>query len=592
MLETFDWQVCGVPVAEARQIATADLLRLAVKHSGMYLSDLDDFNRQVDELSPCFREHFSGKVVSSDFQSRTTTDKARPSARFYVSGHQPELFHPGVWFKNFLLSELSKQPNAIAINFLVDHDVPSSIRVSVPTMTESGTFLPQVFPGPTSDLDVDFPAPWENMRATNPKSWLGFLRAGGQSALRHATSGNDPCLLEMLPTVERLLDNGCPIGYALAAARHRLERENGSFSLEVPLSHIASKQVFGWFAFEIFRDIRVFSNSFSECRRIYREVHGIKNSAHPVAELTHEVEGDTEWIESPFWYYERGSSQRHAIFVSPQGDDRFELKAGDWRFSFEGPCDAGTVSLVWKQLAGDGVCIRPRVLMTSLFAKLFLSDLFIHGIGGAKYDQLTDFIVERWLGLETPQHAVATATVQLRRLQHKLKPPAILRQFTGMDTAIGNEVSGATDLNSAVSTDPIGYVRYLKQLKHRMHFAPEKFLDANNERGGELANRKRVLLEKIPNRPLKRAWHQQIEKVNSELRELIADQISATEKLLDEWIHYLRPWKAAHSREYSIGVFSRKQLMGELSSMAAQAITHTACPHHRENQGNRIWKRR
>ena len=53
-----------------------------------------------------------------------------------------------------------------------------------------------------------------------------------------------------------------------------------------------------------------------------------------------------------------------------------------------------------------------------MFARLFLSDLFIHGIGGAKYDQLTDAIVQRFFGIETPEFIVATYTAMLpvRRL--------------------------------------------------------------------------------------------------------------------------------------------------------------------------------
>ena len=37
-----------------------------------------------------------------------------------------------------------------------------------------------------------------------------------------------------------------------------------------------------------------------------------------------------------------------------------------------------------------GVKIRSRALITTLWARLVLGDLFLHGIGGAKYDQVTD----------------------------------------------------------------------------------------------------------------------------------------------------------------------------------------------------------
>jgi hypothetical protein len=42
-----------------------------------------------------------------------------------------------------------------------------------------------------------------------------------------------------------------------------------------------------------------------------------------------------------------------------------------------------------------------------------LSDLFIHGIGGAKYDELTDLIIRRFFGIEPPTYVTATGTFRL-----------------------------------------------------------------------------------------------------------------------------------------------------------------------------------
>ena len=55
------------------------------------------------------------------------------------------------------------------------------------------------------------------------------------------------------------------------------------------------------------------------------------------------------------------------------------------------------------ELAGRGIRIRTRALVTTLFARLLLGDLFLHGIGGAKYDQVTDAIIERFFGLKPPR---------------------------------------------------------------------------------------------------------------------------------------------------------------------------------------------
>ncbi len=52
-------------------------------------------------------------------------------------------------------------------------------------------------------------------------------------------------------------------------------------------------------------------------------------------------------------------------------------------------------------------------MTTTLFARLILADLFIHGIGGAKYDELNDEIIRRFYGFEPPAYLVLSATLLL-----------------------------------------------------------------------------------------------------------------------------------------------------------------------------------
>src|SRR5207248_7394239 len=64
-------------------------------------------------------------------------------------------------------------------------------------------------------------------------------------------------------------------------------------------------------------------------------------------------------------------------------------------------------------LLTSGIKLRPRALITTMYARLVLSDLFIHGIGGAKYDELTDLIIRRFFSIEPPGYITATATFRL-----------------------------------------------------------------------------------------------------------------------------------------------------------------------------------
>jgi hypothetical protein len=92
--------------------------------------------------------------------------------------------------------------------------------------------------------------------------------------------------------------------------------------------------------------------------------------------------------------------------------DRLDIYAGEEL--------AGTLSRA--DLARNAPCalaslapwlIRPRALTLTLWARLLVCDLFVHGIGGAKYDRINDGIFHRYYGCEPPPYACVSATLRL-----------------------------------------------------------------------------------------------------------------------------------------------------------------------------------
>lgn len=65
------------------------------------------------------------------------------------------------------------------------------------------------------------------------------------------------------------------------------------------------------------------------------------------------------------------------------------------------------------ELSKQGVKLRTRALATTLYARVLLADLFVHGIGGGLYDQVTDRWMHHAWGLTPPAYLVATATLYL-----------------------------------------------------------------------------------------------------------------------------------------------------------------------------------
>ncbi|HMF13136.1 MAG TPA: hypothetical protein VKE94_12550, partial [Gemmataceae bacterium] len=53
-----------------------------------------------------------------------------------LAGHQPDLFHPGVWVKNFALTGLAHTLGAVPVNLVVDNDSVKSVGLRVPVARE------------------------------------------------------------------------------------------------------------------------------------------------------------------------------------------------------------------------------------------------------------------------------------------------------------------------------------------------------------------------------------------------------------------------------------------------------------------------
>ena len=204
------------------------------------------------------------------------------------------------------------------------------------------------------------------------------------------------------------------LGQSLSQGRHLLEERWGLNTLEVPLSEVCRSASFRHFSLHLLRNIDRFRTVHNRALVEHRHLHRIRSNSHPVPELT--AAGD--WLETPFWIWSAESPSRRAMFArldptcitvragSPAADADVSLQV-------RLPIAQEAALEKWEEAERQGIKVRPRALMTTLFARLVLSDLFIHGIGGAKYDQLTDVLIQQFFDVEPPRFITATGTFLL-----------------------------------------------------------------------------------------------------------------------------------------------------------------------------------
>lgn len=95
----------GEPFVSLRKAARQQLTEAAIRYTSAY--------RDVDWVRDWQADHQTKPII--------------------MAGHQPALFHPGVWFKNFALSHLAEQTGGLAINLIVNNDVATGSSIRVPT---------------------------------------------------------------------------------------------------------------------------------------------------------------------------------------------------------------------------------------------------------------------------------------------------------------------------------------------------------------------------------------------------------------------------------------------------------------------------
>jgi len=336
-------------------------------------------------------------------RSYTDVDAPTSADRLLLAGHQPQLFHPAVWMKNFVLAAIARENGAVAVNLTIDSDTVDRASVRMPTGTvESPVARDVPFDDDTSRI------PYEE-RAIADRSVFDSFADRASEAL--APLVRDPLVNELWPLVRGRADATGNLGTAVAQGRHQLERQWGLTTLEMSQSEICRLESFGWFAAHVIARLPRFRDVYNDSLLEYRRVNHIRSANHPVPQL----EVSDGWYEAPFWIWTADDPRRRRLYARHAGG---RIVLGD-RAGLELPLpltadgDASRAAELLSHLDERGIRLRTRALTTTLFSRLFLGDLFVHGIGGAKYDQLTDLLMARFWGVAPPSFQVVSGTLHL-----------------------------------------------------------------------------------------------------------------------------------------------------------------------------------
>jgi hypothetical protein len=317
-----------------------------------------------------------------------------------ASAHQCELHHPGVWAKDVLTHLAAAKADAQAFHFAVDTDWPKHLSLRWPDSADPRRSQEW----PITDDPNLAAAAWIELVHSPTPDHLSRIR----SALQASRLTFEPMAGQFLDSLRRLCLESDTLPKALTNAIHELNWSLGLRHHALVCSPLWTSEPYLALVHHILSRTLQFAADYNRALAQFRRENGIRTKSRPMPDLA--VSGDS--CEAPFWldHLDSGTRQRASVFIH---HDRFVLRDGTGQeFIFDPSAEAlGAAQALARFLRAHNLRLAPRALTLTLFLRLLLADNFVHGIGGGRYDQVTDRLIASHWGIGPPAFAVTTATV-------------------------------------------------------------------------------------------------------------------------------------------------------------------------------------
>jgi len=469
-----------------------------------------------------------------------------------MTGHQPEFYHPGVWIKNILLNQIIKEnssKNIFGINLNLDNDVVNPVSIYYPAIN---TEIDNNIQKNSSDISLrkhilsinNNEIPLQELQIPSKEMLLNVLKKINKSIqfLPDNTYQNYNVFSNCFKNAYKICKSTPAmnqLGIFMTTCRRLYESTINPQYYDLPYSFISNHDSLLLFFLEIVFNIEYFSYIYNKSLHEYRLAHKIKNAANPLPNLS----TDNNRIETPFWIWKRGErSERKKIFIKKQNGSIFiEDIYGDniALFSIINGKEDIVFTKFKKHIQENNYILYPRAIILTLFNRLFGADLFIHGIGGSKYDCITDDIIQKYF---------------------KIIPPRFLT------------ISATFLLDLPVKTTTIEAISVLEKKKRTIQYNPEKIIDEANlpEEKNQMINKlikeKHDLIKIIQNTPSNQKYivSKKINEINKNITEILSDYEKYISGKIEDSKKFIENDKVSQFRKFPYFFFNGNKIAEEL----------------------------
>ncbi len=397
--------------------------------------------------------------------------------KIFSTGHQPELFHPGILWKDIFLSKISQEHNATPIHFIVDTDVKEFIYFSV-NESSKGLQISR-FEYIDSEKKVFYKS---ELPESIEKKIENLIQKEKNTLSKFIPDDRIEYVKEILEEYLSGIKDKTPIYQLNESIRQKIL---SSYKINIPsfsISELLDFPEYKSFYHKIASDKSNFIQVYNSQLQKYRLEHKIKNAAQPLPDL--------EPNELPFWKL-HSDGNREKIQEIQEGDT-----------------------------------IVPRAITLTMFLRMFVCDLFVHGRGGGRYEEISDGIIREYFQLEASPHIVASATMHL-----PIKSP-----FEG---TIADE-------------------KELQKLLRDTNHSPEKFLPNDHE---FVIRKKQIQAEFANPSADKKKLHTEISELNEKMKPLVQTEKEKYEKEIQDLPEKIATRKVFEERHFPFFYYNIQELI-------------------------------
>ncbi len=333
------------------------------------------------------------KIAEAEILNSITDCKEDLFPRPYiVTGHQPGLCHPGIWIKNFLADKLARENKGTAFDIIIDYDCSDEIGCSILTRNETLKRKKEIL------VKLNPRQPFECCSVPGSDQFRDFyqkIQAGLQSFPVNAIIKYVEIFFQK---GESALSSSKNLAEFLVKTKKRYEASEGLQYFDIMLSRFCKTRSFLLFTLHIAQNIKRFHDIYNQLLEEYRISHKLRYKANPFPDL----KKDADKFEMPFWCI--NDNKRKSVWIIQEGPYISIYVEDICLFRYE----KGNFDYAIKIIDEGEINLRPKAVLLTLFFRLFFADIFIHGISGAKYDEITDGIMEKYYEIKPP-HYIATS---------------------------------------------------------------------------------------------------------------------------------------------------------------------------------------